>query len=51
MSHEALIAADCDWIIVGPCGLTLEATVKELPTLLRQPWWYVIYSQEPIQVV
>ena len=39
MSHEALAAADVDWIVVCPCGLDLEQTAKELPALTSQPWW------------
>ena len=40
MSHEALAAADVDWIVVCPCGLDLEQTAKELPALTSQPWWW-----------
>ena len=39
MSHEALVAADPDFIVICPCGLDLEQTRKELPALTTQPWW------------
>lgn len=39
MSHEALVDADCDWIIICPCGLDLKQTAKELPAMTSQTWW------------
>ena len=41
MSHEALVAADPDFIVICPCGLDLEQTCTELPALTTQPWWCV----------
>ena len=39
MSHEALVEADCDWIVICPCGLDLRQTAKELPAMTYQQWW------------
>ena len=38
--NEALVEADCDWIIVCPCGFTIEDTKKEEHLLSSKPWWY-----------
>lgn len=31
--------ADCDWIVICPCGLDLKQTAKELPAMTSQQWW------------
>eukprot|EP00884_Botryococcus_braunii_P023373 jgi/Botrbrau1/971/Bobra.114_1s0013.1 len=51
MAPEPLIAADCDWIIVGPCGLNLQTSKKELPVLLRQDWWKELRAVKEGRVV
>ena len=38
---QALVDADCDWIIVCPCGFTIEDTKKEEDLLSTKAWWYV----------
>ena len=39
MKNEALSEADCDWIIVCPCGLDLETTARELTAVTSHSWW------------
>lgn len=38
-SNEALMAADCDWIILCPCGLDIETTSREVQAIASQDWW------------
>jgi hypothetical protein len=40
--NQALVDADCDWIIVCPCGFTIEDTKKEQHLLSSKPWWYAL---------
>ncbi|KAL0049090.1 hypothetical protein WJX82_006101 [Trebouxia sp. C0006] len=37
--NQALVDADCDWIIVCPCGFTIEDTKKEQHLLSSKLWW------------
>jgi iron complex transport system substrate-binding protein len=39
LSWEELQAADPDFIILSPCGFTLERTQEDLPLLRKQPIW------------
>lgn len=39
ISNQALVDADCDWIIVCPCGFTIEDTRKEEDLLNSKSWW------------
>src|SRR5690349_14264595 len=39
LSWEELQMADPDVIILGPCGYSLERTMKDLPLLSRHPLW------------
>jgi iron complex transport system substrate-binding protein len=36
---EQVRTADPEFLIVAPCGFTLERTAQELPVLERYPWW------------
>lgn len=40
--HQALVDADCDWIIVCPCGFKIEDTKKEEDLLSSKAWWLVL---------
>ncbi len=42
VENQALVEADCDWIVLCPCGLDLEQTDKEVKAINRQPWWYAL---------
>ena len=42
IAHQALIDADCDWIIVCPCGFKIEDTKKEEDLLSSKAWWLVL---------
>ena len=44
ITNEALVEADCDWIILCPCGFTIEDTKKEEDLLSTKPWWYTPFS-------
>lgn len=37
--NDDLVALDPDWIIICPCGLDIEETVKELPPVTASGWW------------
>lgn len=39
VENEALVDADCDWIVLCPCGLDLLQTDKEVKAINQQPWW------------
>ena len=45
--NEALVEADCDWIIVCPCGFTIEDTKKEEDLLSTKSWWYAAMQSHP----
>ncbi len=36
---EQLLTADPEYLIVAPCGFTLERALLDLPVLERHPWW------------
>ena len=42
IAHQALVDADCDWIIVCPCGFNIEDTKKEEELLSSTAWWLVL---------
>ena len=39
IAPEAVVQADVDWIIVCPCGFTIEDTLKEAHLLSTKSWW------------
>ncbi len=39
IASESLSAADPEYLLIAPCGFTLERTIQELPVLERYPWW------------
>lgn len=45
--NQALVDADCDWIIVCPCGFTIEDTKKEEDLLSTKSWWYAPLLTSP----
>lgn len=36
---EAVAEMDPDWIILCPCGLDMDMTVREAQLLVRKPLW------------
>ncbi|KAL0026272.1 hypothetical protein WJX77_007604 [Trebouxia sp. C0004] len=49
--NQALIDADCDWIIVCPCGFTIKDTEKEQHLLSSKPWWQNLRAVQNGKVV
>lgn len=49
--NQALIDAECDWIIVCPCGFTIEDTEKEQHLLSSKPWWQNLRAVQNNKVV
>lgn len=39
VENDTVRDSDPDWIVVCPCGLSIEATKRELKTLEAQAWW------------
>lgn len=39
VTPEALAASEPQWLVVCPCGLTLEQTRREVDRLADRPWW------------
>lgn len=39
VENQVLVDADCDWIVLCPCGLDLVQTDKEVKAINEQPWW------------
>jgi iron complex transport system substrate-binding protein len=39
IAAEQLPAADPEYLVVAPCGFSLERTIQELPVLEQYPWW------------
>lgn len=37
--NDELVKLDPDWIIICPCGLDIQETLKELPPLLASGFW------------
>jgi iron complex transport system substrate-binding protein len=39
IAAEQLRAADPEYLVVAPCGFSLERAIQELPVLEAYPWW------------
>eukprot|EP00210_Caulerpa_lentillifera_P000569 g550.t1 len=39
ISNEDFVKSDPDWIIICPCGLDIQETLKEMETIKNQSWW------------
>ncbi|KAL0031422.1 hypothetical protein WJX79_010907 [Trebouxia sp. C0005] len=49
--NQALVDADCDWIIVCPCGFSIEDTKKEQDLLSSKTWWQNLRAVQNSKVV
>ena len=45
VSHDKVIEYDPDIIIVCPCGLDLNATIRETKLISEQDWWKKLNSK------
>jgi iron complex transport system substrate-binding protein len=39
VGSELLPEADPEYLVIAPCGFSLERSLRELPVLQRHPWW------------
>ncbi|KAK9810117.1 hypothetical protein WJX72_005060 [[Myrmecia] bisecta] len=51
MPHDAVIEADCDWIILCPCGLDMDTCSREALAVTTQAWWQELRAVKDGKVV
>lgn len=39
IAAEQLPAADAEYLVIAPCGFSLNRAIQELPVLEQYPWW------------
>lgn len=39
VTNEAFAAINPDWVVLCPCGLDIQETLKEMRSITDKPWW------------